>query len=207
MTVTRIDDISKTRSRVYIDERFAFVLYKAELHRFHMEEGEEVREADYCAIMGKLLPGRVKLRCMNLLKSRDYTVWQMKNRLKRDGYPDEIIEEGIQYAGSFGYLDDFRYASDYILANEDLKGRGWIAQSLLQKGISRETLERAWLEWEKRGGQQDEREMIAKLLEKKHYHPETADLKEKQRMYAFLLRRGFSVSEISDALRADAAEL
>ena len=203
MTVTQIIEISGTRSRVYLDEQPAFVLYQAELDQFRLKEGQEVREADYRMIMEELLPRRVKLRCMNLLKNRDYTVWQLSNKLKQDGYPDKIIEEGIRYVSSFHYLDDFRYASDYIASNEGSKSRLQIERTLLQKGIRRETVEDAWRQWEERGGCQDEQEMIRRLLEKRHYRPETADDKEKRRIYAFLLRRGFSASAISHALRVD----
>ncbi len=203
MTVTQIIEISGTRSRVYLDGQPAFVLYKAELGKFRLEEGQEVREADYRMIMEELLPRRVKLRSMNLLKSRDYTVWQLRNKLKQDGYPDKIIEEGIQYVSSFHYLDDFRYASDYIASNEESKSRLQIERTLLQKGICRETVEGAWRQWEEKGGCQDEQEMIRRLLEKRHYQQETADDKEKRRVYAFLLRRGFSASAIAHALRVD----
>ena len=203
MTVTQIIEISGSRNRVYLDEQPAFVLYQAELDKFRLKEGQEIREEDYRLIMEELLPRRVKLRCMNLLKSRDYTVWQLSNKLKQDGYPEEIIEEGIRYVSSFHYLDDFRYASHYIASNEGSKSRLQIERVLLQKGIRRETLEGAWQQWEEKGGRQDEEEMIRILLEKRHYQPETADDKEKRRIYAFLFRRGFSASAISHALRID----
>ena len=46
MTVTRIEELSKSRSKVYIDEQFAFVLYKGELRLYHLREGEEIALQD-----------------------------------------------------------------------------------------------------------------------------------------------------------------
>ncbi len=46
MKVTEIEAVSKSRAKVYIDEKFAFVLYKGELRSFQIREGEEVSEED-----------------------------------------------------------------------------------------------------------------------------------------------------------------
>ena len=35
-TVTKIEDLDKKRSKVYLDEEFAFVLYKGELSQYHI---------------------------------------------------------------------------------------------------------------------------------------------------------------------------
>ncbi len=42
--------------------------------------------------------------------------------------------------------------------------------------------------------------MIEKLLQKRHYMRETADIKEQQRTYAFLMRKGFSSEAIRSAM-------
>jgi len=42
--------------------------------------------------------------------------------------------------------------------------------------------------------------MIQELLEKKHYSPE-CDMKEKNRIYGFLLRRGFSIEKVQEAMK------
>ncbi len=42
--------------------------------------------------------------------------------------------------------------------------------------------------------------MIRALLEKKGFRPESADRREKQRMYAFLMRKGFSGEQVRRAV-------
>lgn len=203
MTVTRIEEVTKSRVRIYIEEEEAFVLYKGELRTFHIREGEDVAQESYDTIMGELLPKRAKLRAMNLLKSREYTVKQLYDKLKAGGYPEEIIEEALAYVESFHYTDDLRYASAFITSHESTRSRRRIEQDLMTRGIGRETLEKAWREWEEEGGSQDEQAMIHRLLEKKHFHPQTADQKEKQRMYGFLIRKGFSGEQVRKAILAD----
>lgn len=204
MKVTRIEELSKSRSRVFIDEEFAFVLYKGELRLYHISEGKEISEENYTAVMTEALPKRAKLRAMNLLKSREYTVKQLKDKLKEGGYPEKIIEEALSYVAGYRYTDDLRYATGYISDHESSKSRRRIEQELLGKGIDKPTLERAWHEWEEKGGSQNEQEMICRLLEKRHYNPDTADAKEKQKTYAFLMRKGFSGEQIRGALRTEA---
>lgn len=202
MRVTQIVELSKSRSKVFIDGIFAFVLYKGELRLYHVREGEELAEEDYRTIMEEVLPKRAKLRAMNLLKSREYTTAQLGTKLQQGFYPEAVIEQALEYVASFHYTDDMRYAVDYITYQESSRSRRRIEQDLQKKGIAREVIEQAWAQWQEQGGTQDEQAMIASLLAKKHYEPEHADYKEKQKMYAFLLRKGFSMEQIRKALGA-----
>ncbi|MCM1186473.1 MAG: recombination regulator RecX [Lachnoclostridium sp.] len=202
MIVTQIVELSKTRSKVYIEQEPAFVLYKGELRLYHVREGEELSGEDYNRILSEVLPKRAKLRAMNLLKNREYTREELRRKLEQGYYPKQIIEEALAYVESYGYIDDLRYAVSYITYHETDKSRRQIEQHLMQKGISKDILEKAWLEWEEKGGRQDEREMIEKLLQKRHYTGETADRKEQQRTYAFLARKGFSGEAILSAMNA-----
>lgn len=202
MRVTRIEELTKSRSRVYIEDEFAFVLYKGELRSYHIVVGEELAPEDYETIMGQVLPKRAKLRAMNLLKNREYTTKQLHDKLKDGGYPERIISEALAYVESFHYTDDLRYAVAYITGHESTRSRRRIEQDLHGKGIDQDTLERAWQEWEDQGGAQDEQAMIRELLKKRGYDPETADRKEIQRQGAFLMRRGFSGESVRKALFA-----
>lgn len=207
MKVTRILELSKSRSKVYIDEEFAFVLYKGELRLYHVREGEELSEEDYNKIILEVLPKRAKLRAMNLLMGREYTREELRRKLASGCYPEQIIEDALEYVESYRYIDDGRYALSYITYHEEDKNRRQIEQKLMQKGISKDTLEKAWQEWEEKGGRQNEQEMIEKLLQKRHYMRETADIKEQQRTYAFLMRKGFSSEAIRSAIYGAAMDV
>ena len=203
MIVTAVEELGRSRSKIMIDGEFAFVLYKGELRLYHIREGEELDRRDYDAILTEVLPRRAKLRAMNLLTRWEYTEKQLRDKLREGYYPEKVIEEALGYVAGFHYTDDLRYAVTYITDHESSRSRRRIEQDLLGKGISRETLERAWAEWEDKGGSQDEGAMIRALLAKRSYDPDTADRKEQQRTYAFLMRKGFSGETVRRALRAD----
>lgn len=203
MTVTEIVELSKSRSKVYIDEEFAFVLYKGELRLYHVQVGRELSAENYRIIMEEVLPKRAKLRAMNLLQSREYTTEQLRQKLRQGYYPEDIIERALSYVASFHYIDDLRYAVSYITCHEVSRSRKRIEQDLMTKGISKAIMEQAWQEWEAQGGEQDEAGMIQSLLEKKHYDPNCTDRKEQQRLFAFLARKGYGSEQIRKALKAD----
>ena len=112
--------------------------------------------------MQEVLPKRAKLRAMNLLQGREYTTAQLRTKLQQGFYPAEIIELAIAYVTGFHYIDDLRYAVDYITYHEDSRSRRRIEQDLQGKGIPAATMEEAWQVWREKGGEQDEQSMIAR---------------------------------------------
>ena len=207
MVVTKIEEFTKNRSKVYIDETFAFVLYKGELRLFGVKAGAQVREEDYRKIMTEVLPKRAKMRAMNLLQSRDYTRNALSDKLKAGFYPEEIVEQALDYVASYHYIDDVRYAKSYIHYNHERKSRRVIEQDLQRKGVSKADMESAWREWLAEGNAQDEVEQIVRLLDKKHYAAVSSESKERRKIYAFLLRKGFSMESVSKAMKRYKADL
>lgn len=206
MKITGIEELSASRSKVYIDGELAFALYKGELRFYRLREGEEIAQKDYDEIMEEVLPKRAKLRAMNLLTKREYTEKQLSDKLKAGYYPQKVIAEALAYVAGFHYTDDLRYACDYITGHENVRSRRRIEQDLLKKGIDRSTLERAWAQWEEQGGSQDETSMIQALLQKREYDAEKAEICERRKTFAFLSRKGFSADAIRKVLKAEEIE-
>lgn len=203
MIVTQLADMGKGRYKVYIEERPAFALYRGELNRLGIREGEEISEESLRQVREEILPLRAKKRAMNLLQKREYTSAGLREKLREGEYPEVCIEEALAYVESYGYVDDLRYAQDFIAYNLDRKSQMRIEQDLLRKGIRKDTVRAVFDELEKQGTRQDEAAMIKALLEKKKYDAQTADKQEKQRMYAFLYRKGFHSEAINSALLLD----
>lgn len=203
MTITEITAITKSRYRVVLDEENFFVLYSGELRRFRMEQGGELTEDAYEQIFHEILPKRAKLRCMNLLKTRDYTKRQLEDKLKQGGYPDKVIEEALAYVESYGYINDRNYARNFIEYHSGTRSRRRIESDLLQKGICRELICQIFDELLEEGLEIDETAQIQKFLLKKNFYAKTATDKERQRMYGFLYRKGFRADAISRALLLD----
>ena len=200
MIISEIKELDKKRVKVYIDNEFAYVLYKGELRDYSIKEGQELSESNYREIMDVVLPKRCKLRAMNLLQKKDYTEKQLHDKLSEGLYPREIIVDAIHYVKAYHYLDDERYARDYITYHMSIRSKNRIIQDLSGKGISKDIfmpiVEELYIEEDS----DVELDQIKKLLSKKHYDPEQSDFKEKQKIMAFLLRKGFQMSDIRKAM-------
>ena len=200
MTVTGIVPEGRTGYAVTVDGECTFVLYQKEITAYRIREGGEIPEETFAGIMRELLPRRAKLRCLNLLKSRGYTEKQLAEKLRAGKYPETVIEEALSYVCSFGYIDDAAYARSYVEDQIEKKSVRRIAEELQRKGVDRGLIEEALLFVQERDGGQDEEGMIRRLLEKKHFDPETADFAEKRRIQAFLMRKGFTADGIRRAM-------
>lgn len=203
MTVMQLTALSRGRYRVEMEDRTAFVLYRGELAKLDIREGVDVTEETLCKIREEILPLRAKKRVLNLLQRKDYTAAGLREKLREGAYPEACIEEAIAYAASYGYLDDARYAEDFICYHLEKKSRTRIEQDLIKKGIPRELISEVFEKLAAEGTAQDEESMIRVLLEKKNFDRRTSTKQEKQRMYAFLYRRGFHTEAINRALLLD----
>jgi regulatory protein len=195
MIVTEISALDKKRSKVYIDGEFAFVLYNTELREYKVKADQELDPASYRIITEDLLPKRATKRAMNLLQKKDYTEKQLRDKLSEGMYSQECMDAAIDYVKSYRYLDDERFARDYIIYHMELRSRQRIIQDLNGKGISKDLCERLMLEIYEESEEDVESVQIQKLLIKKHFD-KNMDFKEKQKVMAFLLRRGYSMDAI-----------
>lgn len=200
MVVTEIVELDKKRCKVYLDGELAFVLYKGELRDYGIKQNAEVDEQSFRVITEELLPKRATKRAMNLLQKKDYTEKKLRDKLAEGMYSDECIDAAIEYVKSYRYLDDERFARDYIVYHMEMRSKNRIVQDLMGKGISKELTERLMMEiYEEEAGEDVEQEQIKKLLVKKHYDKDM-EYKDKQKIIAFLLRRGYSMDSVRRAI-------
>ena len=131
-------------------------------------------------------------KAMFLLQKQDRTEVQLRDKLKQSGFADIDIDDGIQYVKDFHYLDDERFAQNYIRYGSQNKSRQKLKIALMQKGISAEVIERALMD-EYCG---DEAIQIRTFLERKGFCLETTSPEERQKMIASLYRKGFRIDDI-----------
>ena len=203
MLVTRIRPVTRQKYRIEAEGLPPFVLYKGEVSRYHIEEDKDLSMEIYREILEEVLIKRAKLRTLRLLEQGDRTKKGLENKLEQNGYPPEAVEEAIAYAESFHYIDDKRYAVNYIQNQRGCKGRARIMMELRNKGVSQEDIDFAFQETEEGA---DTRERIRELIRKKRKSQGTMEEKERQKLYGFLMRRGFASLDILSVLRESAGE-
>ena len=198
MLVTKVESVTKTKYRVELDQQFAFVLYKGELAKFGIREMEEIPEEQYEKIRTEGILKRAKLRAMHLLTDMARTESGLREKLKQGMYPEDLIDAAIDYVKSFGYLDDNRYAEQFVESRKGSKSKQEIRALLLQKGIRKEKIDRAL---EKCWQEEDSAEAIRALIRKKRVDLSQASEQEIQRLYAFFGRKGFRFEDVRQVIQ------
>lgn len=193
MLVERIEESGKGKINVYLDDGRFFAVYRKEVRGRNLEPGAELTEGQLAEIYSSILVPRARKRAMHLLEQMDRTEAQLREKLRQNAYPEDIAEDAVAYVKKFHYIDDRRYALNYVRYRSQSKSRRQLSQELLRKGVSREIIEEIFSEeW----GQEDETPKILGWLKKKHYDPASASLKDRQKIYQFLLRKGFRSDDI-----------
>jgi len=220
MIITDIQIVNKKKCRIYIDGKKAFVLYRGELFKYNMKVGNEIDENTFNIIMYDVLRKRARLRALHILEKQDKTKKQLLDKLYQGGFPEELIDDAINYVESYHYIDDERYARQYIRCKIAKKSKKQLINNLLQRGIDKETAILAYddisaelindsmgdcnLETEdvrisNKYMFDIEGEQIKKIISKRL--PNTnVTIKDKQRVYRYLISKGFSSSDICSHL-------
>ena len=198
--VKEIEAVGKGRYRVQFDTGVTCLLYRKEMSSFSIEKGKKITAQQYQELLEEVVGKRAKKRALHLLEQMDRTEKQLRDKLLANEYPQSCIDGAIAYVKGFHYLDDSRYASNYVRFSQEKMSRVQMKQKLMQKGIASsviaDAIEEAYVA--------DEMEQIMALLRKRKFVPEKADEKEFQRTYQYVMRRGFKSSDILKAMKMEA---
>lgn len=198
MIITEIQEINKKKCRVYVDGRKAFILYKGEIRKLCLKENEEITNEIYSHIMNDILLKRGRARALHLLEKQERTRGQLIEKLKKSEYPDEIVEDAVAYVESYHYIDDERYARQYIICSCKKKSKRQIFYALQQRGLDREIIQKVYDEVSLEIDLDDEEGvLIDKLIAKKTGGLSEITQKDVQKIYRYLITKGFSYDKVN----------
>lgn len=192
MTVDRIESLDRQKSKVFVDGDFAFVLYAGELKKFGIEEGKSLEPSIY-EEAASVVYVRAREKALRLLETRSRTEWEIRRKLRAAFCGEKTEEAVIAFLKEYGFLDDRKYIQNYIEIYGKKKSRAELIQGLCRKGISRSLAGEFCRET-------DSREAIEKLLQKRGYTASDCSREEREKVAAYLLRRGFSWEDIRACL-------
>ena len=144
MRIVRLEEASAGRYFVHLEDGNSFPIGRKESRNLELSEGKELTEPQLQWIYEELVFPRGRNYLICLLATRDYTEKEVKDKLKKAHYPEVIIEEILNYGRERNYLDDFRYAQDYITLRKSSKSIRFLKYQLSMKGIPDAVL--SWIE-------------------------------------------------------------
>ena len=130
-----------------------------------------------------------------MIGSRPLSKKELTRRLVRKGADEEDAGEAADWLEDIGAVNDREYAAMLVrhYAGKGY-GRARIREEMYRRGVDRELWDQALEELP------DQSETLDRLIQKK-CRGDLSDRREVRRVSDSLLRRGFSWSEVKDALR------
>ncbi|MCH3986937.1 MAG: RecX family transcriptional regulator [Lachnospiraceae bacterium] len=199
--VTEIRKLTKSKVLVTVDDSDTIPLYTGELRKYAIRENGMISPDVYEGIRAGLYK-RALTRCLHLLKERDYLQGEVQMKLRRSGYPDDIIEAVEDTLRRERFLDDSRYIGNYLQFHGNEKSRRAVMDFLKRKGADPKAVEEACSAFYE-DSPDSQTELAQRLLQKKLRSGETLeDWQTLQKARGFLFRKGFSADTIEKAVHA-----
>ena len=203
-TVTLLERQKKNQERVnvYLDGEFAFGLNI--MDALQLKKGQELDKTTIAELKHKDAIVKAIDVAVNLLSYRPRSVQEIRQKLAKKGYEEIVIETTIERMLDRKYLDDHAFARFWIESRNRSKPRGKRALSyeLRNKGVSdaiiRELLDD--MVDEQSGAYEAAQKRIRRMRGKTQYEF-------KQKVGAFLQRRGFNYEAVNQALDTIIEEL
>lgn len=190
--ITDIKDLTSKKKLVYINYEPAFALYSGEVFRYNLKAELYISEQTYDEII-TTLSKRALTRALYLFKDKDYTEYEIKSKLLKAYYPEQSIEYSTKYLKDNHFINDRRYAYNYITFKSGSYSSKVIVNKLMQKGIASDDIDAAFEEFTSDNSESEYNTLI-NLIYKKLKSKSVIDLsyEEKQKLIAYMCRKGFS---------------
>lgn len=138
-----------------------------------------------------------------LLAQRDYTCRRLREKLLTAGFDEEIVEETLQDLISARYLDDARYAENFVHAHREDRSRMRMRADLESRGVPPKVISEVLSRDSEEHGNEAEIRQIIRLMRKRGFDPASGSREERNKIQAFLYRKGYNTSSIQAAMKAE----
>lgn len=184
------------RVNVAVDGVFRLAL-AAEIAWGALHVGDEVSEAQLAELERRDTSWKTREAALALLSYRARTGAELRRRLLRKDFPREAVERCVAELEERALVDDGAFAETFVRDRVRLKpkGRRALVQELRARGVEPEAAQNAVGEvFEAEGVSETE---LARAAARR-WHPRAGEepAHARQRLYAFLARRGFGAEAI-----------
>lgn len=124
---------------------------------------------------------------ISYLARRDYAEAELRFRLLRKGYTEEATADALAFAKERGYIDDRRFASQFISAGMDHKSRRRLHYELSERGLGDDVIRCALADYT----EEDEKRSAVNAARKWAQGRDLTDPVNRDKCRAYLIRNGF----------------
>lgn len=203
MKITALKSQRRNRDRlnVHLDGEFRLALAGEVVLRRGLRVGVELTDADLRELEAEDLAWKARQASLSLLSYRPRTASELRRRLERKEFPEELAAATVEDLRSRGLVDDGAYAESFVRDRVRLRPRGKrrLVQELRAKGVDAETAAAAIAEVLE-AEETSEAALARAAAEKWSPRPGEDPRSARRRLYGFLARRGFGADAIREAM-------
>lgn len=196
IVIDRIEKGNSQRYNVFSDDKFLFSLYNHEIKQYGLKAQSEIAHSVYIDILENVVKKRAKERALYLLERRPYSEYMLRKKLILNAYPNDIIDEVVEFLKQYRYLDDYMYIQMYVNQSVSKKSKKQFVFDLKRKGISKELLEQYFDEYP-----YCEEQRLSEQMERYVKNMDLQDWKVQQRVIRYFLGKGFSYPHIRECVQ------
>jgi regulatory protein len=141
---------------------------------------------------------RVKGYVLWRLSTQSYHSEQLAKLLRDRLVQSKTIDRVLQEYREMGFLDDDSWLQSFMRSQQKRYSLRFILSKLHHKGLSSETLQRLAKEWK---NPEEELQAIQHLLKTKYRSKNLIQYKERQKVIAALVRKGYTFDQVQAAFQ------
>lgn len=194
MFIDSIEKFGKYKYKVK-SENLVFYAYQSDLRKYSIKQGSELPDSMYEKFITETLIPRARKKALDILSRADCSENDLRRKLMLKNYLPEVIEDAVSYVKKFNYINDERYAENYLRYKSKSKSIRQIKMELISKGIDNDIIDNLLAD------ESGDEEALKNLIKKKLKNIDEIDENKIKKVYAYLYRKGFSTELIASGLR------
>jgi regulatory protein len=204
ITNLRYQKRTSERVNVYLDEVYAFALPAIEAA--HLRIGQQLSDAEIDRLKALDLSAKAYDQAIRFLSFRPRSAAEVRRNLQKAEYDEDVIDATLGRLLEHGYIDDAEFARFWVENRLRFRPKGpqALRQELRQRGVAGDDIEETLGEVDSNDAAyraaQPRAERLSALASQ-----DPAEFR--QKLSAFLLRRGFEYEVVRDVVRRLLREL
>lgn len=183
----------KNKIHIYLDNEYFTDINVEVVYKLNLKKDKEIDLELLDKIKAEEDFNKCYTKALTLLSKTLKTKKQLKDYLYQKEFSTQTINMCIEKLEKINLINDDNYCKRYIEQEKSKKGKLAIKNSLILKGINKETIEKNLIDID------NQKDAINTLI-KKYMKNKTYDMKNIQKLKRYLLSKGFSYNEINSCV-------
>ena len=195
MRITAIKQQVKdaNRASIFVDGKYCFSLTLDQLIEEKLKNGLELNGSEVTSLKKKSADGKLRNRVIEWLSIRPRSEKELRLYLLKKTVESDHAEKLIEDMGNKKYFSDETFGRWYAgVMARSLKSSKEMSYSLSQKGLKSHLITELLSEY-----RDSEVERLKSIIEKKRH---VSRFKDNDKLMAYLVRKGYSFSEVKEAI-------